>query len=100
MNDDERAEHERTMAEKKAENKAEGADELKAAVKAFKASPLAEKDNYLAIVAEVENWAKRGGTVLTAAKWIRCLVSKGLTPSRVRLKYKKTWPFAAKVESE
>ena len=98
MNDDERAAHERTMAEKKAENKAEGADELKAAVKAFKASPLAEKDNYLAIVAEVENWAKRGGTVLTAAKWIRRLMSEGddqLTPSRVRLNYKKVYPYAA-----
>ena len=62
-----------------------------------------EKDNYLAIVAEVENWAKRGGTVLTAAKWIRCLVSKGkdrLAPGRVRLNIKRTWPGAAKVESE
>ena len=52
----------------------------------------------MAIVGEVKDWADRGGTVLTAAKWIRCLMSKGedrLTPSKVRKKYKKNWPFAA-----
>ena len=98
MKDDERAEHERAMAEKKAKKKAEGADELEAAVKAFKASSLAKKANYVAIVGEVENWAERGGTVLTAASWIRRLMSEGedrLLPSYVRKAYKKTWPYAA-----
>ena len=98
MEPDERAEYKQAKADKKAKKKAEGADELDAAVKAFEASPLAEKANYVAIVGEVKNWAKRGGTVLTAAKWIRCLVSEGddrLTPSRVRLNYTRTPPGAA-----
>ena len=81
-----------------AKKKAEGAAELKAAVKAFNASPLVKKANYVAIVSELEGWAKRGGTKATAAKWIRCLMSKGddrLTPSRVRLNYKQVSPYAA-----
>ena len=52
----------------------------------------------MALVGEVEDWAERGGTKATAAKWIRCLVSEGddrLTPSRVRLNYKKAYPYAA-----
>ena len=93
-----RAAHERAMAEKKAKKKAEGAGELEAAVAALKAHDLYKKKNYQAILAEVENWAERGGTVLTAAKWIRRLMSEGddqLTPSRVRLNYKKVYPYAA-----
>ena len=86
------------IAKRDAAADAAGADELKAAVSAFDTSPLAEKDNYVAIVDEVKSWAKRGGTKATAAKWIRCLVSKGkdkLTPSRVRLNYTRTPPGAA-----
>ena len=86
------------VAKRDAAKDAAGADELKAAVSAFDTSPLAEKDNYVAIVDEVKSWAKRGGTKATAAKWIRCLVSKGkdkLTPSRVRLNYTRTPPGAA-----
>ena len=82
----------------KAKKKAEGAGELEAAVAALKAHDLYKKKNYQAILAEVENWAERGGTVLTAAKWIRRLMSEGddqLTPSRVRLNYKKVYPYAA-----
>ena len=89
-----RAAHERAKAKKKAE----GADELEAAAAALKAHDLYKKKNYQAILAEVEGWAKRGGTVLTAAKWIRCLMSKGddrLTPSVVRSNYQRTWPGAA-----
>ena len=91
------------IAKRDAAADAAGADELKAAVSAFDTSPLAEKDNYVAIVGDVKDWAKRGGVKATAAKWIRCLVSKGtdrLAPGRVRWKYKRTWPGAAKVESE
>jgi hypothetical protein len=93
-----RAAHKQAMADKKTKKKAEGADELEAAAAALKAHDLYKKKNYQAILAEVENWAKRGGTVLTAAKWIRCLMSEGddrLTPSRVRLNYKKVYPYAA-----
>ena len=95
MNDVERAAHKQAVAEKKAMRRAEGADELKAAVAALKAHDLYKKTNYQTILAEVEDWAERGGTVLTAAKWIRCLVSEGkdrLTPSQVRTKYKAAWP--------
>ena len=93
-----RAAHKRAMAEKKAKKKAEGAGELGAAVAALKVHDLYKKKKYQAILAEVENWAERGGTVLTAAKWIRRLMSEGddqLTPSRVRLNYKKVYPYAA-----
>jgi hypothetical protein len=98
MPPDERAEYYKAKAEKKAKKKAEGADELEAAVSALKrtlaekAWTPAKKAKYMAIVGEVKNWAKHGGTVLTAAKWIRRLVSEGkdrLTPSDVRDKYKK-----------
>ena len=99
MDDDERAAHKQAMAEKKAKKKAEGAGELEAAVAALKAHDLYKKKNYQAILAEVEKWADRGGTVLTAALWIRrlmleekCEGTGRLLPSEVRAKYKKTPP--------
>ena len=104
MNDDERAEHEQAKADKKAKEDAAGADELEAAAADFKrtlakkAWSPAKKAKYVAIVGEVKGWAERGGTVLTAASWIRRLVSEGkdrLTPSMVRANYQRASPGAA-----
>ena len=99
-----RREHERAKAEKKAEEDAAGAVELEAAAADFKrtlaekAWTLAKKAKHVAIVDEVKGWAERGGTVLTAASWIRRLVSEGkdrLTPAVVRQNYTRTPPGAA-----
>ena len=100
----ERAEHELVKAEKKAKEDAAGADELEAAEADFKrtlakkAWSLTKKAKYVAIVGEVKGWAERGGTVLTAAKLIRRLVSKGedrLLPGQVRQQIQKTGPGLA-----
>jgi hypothetical protein len=86
------------QAKKEAAKDAAGADELEAAVAAFKrtlakkAWSLAKKARYVAIVGEVERWADRGGAKATAASLIRRLMSEGkdrMTPSQVRLQYKK-----------
>ena len=95
---DELKDYKKAKAEKEAAEDLAGADELNAAVLKFEASPLAKKANYVAIVGEVKGWAKDGGTKATAAKWIRCLLSKGddrLTPAVVRFRYKRTQPGPA-----
>ena len=103
--DEVKAYHE-AIAKRDAAADAAGADEFAAAEKASEVSPLAKKDNYVAIVDELKKWVARGGAAATAAGWIGRLMiatkrkrdgggGKGYTPSQVRKLYRGIGPGAA-----